>query len=85
MTLDAHDAIFGSRSAVVTLAAGPSKRPEWAIPPELTEGPETEIVEVGSTAAFTCKAQGSPQPEIIWTKNGEVIEEFKGKEVSEVT
>ena len=28
-----------------------------------------------------CDALGSPEPEIIWTKNGEILEDFRDKKV----
>ena len=47
----------------------------WHVPciapekPELTAKPHDVEVTFGNTAYFTCKADGDPQPEIIWYRN----------------
>lgn len=41
--------------------------------PELTLRPNDVEVTFGSTAYFTCRAEGDPQPEITWYRNSEEI------------
>ena len=40
----------------------------WLLSP-----PKTEIKSLGSRVELDCVAEGSPEPEVVWTKNGEVI------------
>ena len=35
--------------------------------------PKTEIKSLGSLVELDCLAEGSPEPEVVWTKNGEII------------
>ena len=41
---------------------------DWLLSP-----PKTEIKSLGSRVELDCVAEGSPEPEVVWTKNGEVI------------
>ena len=53
----------------------PSKLPLLAAPYFTTE-PENYVGAEDETATFTCKAKGSPAPEIKWIYNGKPIEEM---------
>lgn len=37
--------------------------------PELTVRPRDVEVSFGNTAYFSCRAEGDPQPEIVWFRN----------------
>ncbi|XP_072404924.1 immunoglobulin superfamily DCC subclass member 3-like isoform X1 [Chiloscyllium punctatum] len=39
-------------------------------PPEFVQWPQSVSKPAGSTAVFTCVAQGVPEPHVIWLKNG---------------
>lgn len=41
--------------------------------PEILQDPNDLEVVFGSTAIFTCKAEGNPEPEIIWMLNANEI------------
>ena len=60
---------------VVLVSATRPKFPEWSIKPRLEKKPEVQIVPVEAIVEFQCAAVGSPNPEIIWSKNGEVRKE----------
>ncbi|XP_051901665.1 immunoglobulin superfamily DCC subclass member 3-like [Pristis pectinata] len=42
-------------------------------PPEFVQWPQSVSKRVGSTAVFTCVAQGVPEPQLVWLKNGRVL------------
>eukprot|EP00095_Tigriopus_kingsejongensis_P010522 maker-scaffold45_size475391-snap-gene-3.20 protein:Tk10522 transcript:maker-scaffold45_size475391-snap-gene-3.20-mRNA-1 annotation:"neuroglian isoform x1" len=65
-----------AQSQVVFVSPALPKSPEWAIAPNFTLKPQVEIKEVDSLVEFKCEAVGSPKPEVIWTKNAEVLPEF---------
>ncbi|XP_078062358.1 immunoglobulin superfamily DCC subclass member 3-like, partial [Mustelus asterias] len=42
-------------------------------PPEFVQWPQSVSKPAGSTAVFTCVAQGVPEPHLTWLKNGNVL------------
>lgn len=46
----------------------------WTAPAEFIQAPQSIARPVGTTAIFTCLAQGEPVPQITWLKNGQVLE-----------
>nr|XP_042712513.1 immunoglobulin superfamily DCC subclass member 3 isoform X3 [Chrysemys picta bellii] len=43
-------------------------------PAEFVQHPQSISRPVGTTAIFTCLAQGEPSPQITWLKNGQILE-----------
>ncbi|KAI2662648.1 Immunoglobulin superfamily DCC subclass member 3 [Labeo rohita] len=43
-------------------------------PAEFVQPPQSIARPVGTTAIFTCLAQGEPVPQITWLKNGQILE-----------
>ncbi|XP_078539592.1 immunoglobulin superfamily DCC subclass member 3 [Lissotriton helveticus] len=43
-------------------------------PAEFLQHPQSISRPVGTTAIFTCQAQGEPPPQIVWLKNGQTLE-----------
>ncbi|KAH0620093.1 hypothetical protein JD844_014681 [Phrynosoma platyrhinos] len=43
-------------------------------PAEFVQHPQSISRPVGTTAIFTCLAQGEPPPQITWLKNGQILE-----------
>ncbi|XP_008308322.2 immunoglobulin superfamily DCC subclass member 3 isoform X2 [Cynoglossus semilaevis] len=43
-------------------------------PAEFVQLPQSVARPVGTTAIFTCQAQGEPEPQITWLKNGQILE-----------
>ena len=42
-------------------------------PPEFLQWPQSVSKPLGSSAVFTCQAQGVPEPHLIWLKNGKIL------------
>uniref|UniRef100_A0A8C8VFT6 Immunoglobulin superfamily DCC subclass member 3 n=1 Tax=Pelusios castaneus TaxID=367368 RepID=A0A8C8VFT6_9SAUR len=42
-------------------------------PPEFVQWPQSMVKPLGSSAMFTCVAQGVPEPRLVWLKNGEML------------
>ncbi|XP_017309572.1 immunoglobulin superfamily DCC subclass member 3 [Ictalurus punctatus] len=42
-------------------------------PPEFIQWPQSVSKPVGSSAVFTCVAEGVPEPHLIWLKNGKIL------------
>ncbi|XP_011932014.1 PREDICTED: immunoglobulin superfamily DCC subclass member 3-like [Cercocebus atys] len=42
-------------------------------PPEFVQWPQSLSKPPGSSAIFTCVAQGVPEPHLVWLKNGKVL------------
>ncbi|XP_043358202.1 immunoglobulin superfamily DCC subclass member 3-like [Dermochelys coriacea] len=42
-------------------------------PPEFVQWPQSVSKPLGSRAIFTCVAQGVPEPQLIWLKNGKIL------------
>ncbi|XP_041740428.1 immunoglobulin superfamily DCC subclass member 3-like [Coregonus clupeaformis] len=42
-------------------------------PPEFLQWPQSVSRPAGSSAVFTCMAQGVPEPHLIWLKNGKIL------------
>lgn len=42
-------------------------------PAEFVQHPQSISRPAGTTAMFTCQAQGEPPPHVTWLKNGEVL------------
>ncbi|XP_056617717.1 immunoglobulin superfamily DCC subclass member 3 [Triplophysa dalaica] len=42
-------------------------------PPEFLQWPQSVSKVMGSSAVFTCQAQGVPEPHLIWLKNGKIL------------
>lgn len=45
-----------------------------AAPAEFVQPPQSIARPVGTTAIFTCLAQGEPTPQLTWLKNGQILE-----------
>lgn len=43
-------------------------------PAEFVQHPQSISRLAGTTAMFTCQAQGEPPPHVMWLKNGQVLE-----------
>ncbi|XP_039983186.1 immunoglobulin superfamily DCC subclass member 3 [Xiphias gladius] len=43
-------------------------------PAEFVQPPQSIARPVGTTAIFTCQAQGEPEPHLTWLKNGQILE-----------
>ncbi|KAF7664415.1 hypothetical protein LDENG_00177880 [Lucifuga dentata] len=43
-------------------------------PAEFVQSPQSIARPVGTTAIFTCQAQGEPEPQLTWLKNGQILE-----------
>ncbi|XP_028999539.1 immunoglobulin superfamily DCC subclass member 3 [Betta splendens] len=43
-------------------------------PAEFVQPPQSITRPVGTTAIFTCQAQGEPEPQLTWLKNGQILE-----------
>ncbi|XP_053722747.1 immunoglobulin superfamily DCC subclass member 3 isoform X2 [Synchiropus splendidus] len=43
-------------------------------PAEFIQPPQSIARPVGTTALFTCQAQGEPEPQLTWLKNGQILE-----------
>ncbi|XP_061614995.1 immunoglobulin superfamily DCC subclass member 3 isoform X2 [Phyllopteryx taeniolatus] len=43
-------------------------------PAEFIQPPQSIARPVGTTAMFTCQAQGEPEPQLTWLKNGQILE-----------
>uniref|UniRef100_A0A3Q3E8A6 Immunoglobulin superfamily DCC subclass member 3 n=1 Tax=Labrus bergylta TaxID=56723 RepID=A0A3Q3E8A6_9LABR len=43
-------------------------------PAEFIQAPQSLARPVGTTAIFTCQAQGEPEPQLTWLKNGQILE-----------
>ncbi|XP_077450993.1 immunoglobulin superfamily DCC subclass member 3 isoform X1 [Stigmatopora argus] len=43
-------------------------------PAEFIQPPQSISRPVGTTAIFTCQAQGEPEPQLTWLKNGQILE-----------
>ncbi|KAK6294635.1 hypothetical protein J4Q44_G00354650 [Coregonus suidteri] len=43
-------------------------------PAEFVQPPQSITRPVGTTAIFTCQAQGDPVPQLTWLKNGQILE-----------
>ncbi|XP_065430117.1 immunoglobulin superfamily DCC subclass member 3-like isoform X3 [Chrysemys picta bellii] len=42
-------------------------------PPEFVQWPQSMSKPLGSSAIFTCVAQGVPEPHLVWLKNGRIL------------
>mgnify|MGYP001195513494 CR=1 FL=1 len=62
-----------AKSTVVHVTNKPIKPPKGTVPPAFVKAPETDLPSVGNTAKFQCIAEGTQEPSIVWTKNGEVL------------
>uniref|UniRef100_A0A3Q1HTV3 Immunoglobulin superfamily DCC subclass member 3 n=1 Tax=Anabas testudineus TaxID=64144 RepID=A0A3Q1HTV3_ANATE len=43
-------------------------------PAKFVQPPQSITRPVGTTAIFTCQAQGEPEPQLTWLKNGQILE-----------
>jgi len=57
----------------VTSTAG-GRPPKGTRPPKFIRPPEVEVLRAGNTARFQCEASGKPEPTVVWTKNGDIME-----------
>ncbi|ROL53502.1 Immunoglobulin superfamily DCC subclass member 3 [Anabarilius grahami] len=46
---------------------------QHSAPPEFLQWPQSLSKPAGSSAVFTCQAQGVPDPHLIWLKNGKIL------------
>ncbi len=56
----------------VTPDAG-GRSPKGTRAPKFVRSPEVEVLRAGNTARFQCEASGTPEPTVVWYKNGEVM------------
>lgn len=70
-----------SRSPPVVSALTPSvshsdlSAPRFlSAPAEFSHPPQSVARPVGTAATFTCQAQGEPEPQLTWLKNGQILE-----------
>ena len=45
----------------------------FAVPPEVTEQPESTTVRPGESGEFTCSIAGSPRPHVAWMTGNDVL------------
>ena len=50
------------------------RSPALSAPAEFVQLPQSIARPVGTTAIFTCQAQGEPEPQLTWLKNGQILE-----------
>lgn len=48
--------------------------PPPSAPAKFVQPPQSITRPVGTTAIFTCQAQGEPEPQLTWLKNGQILE-----------
>lgn len=60
---------WGTRPVYLTLLFLP-----LSAPAEFVQPPQSVARPVGTTAIFTCQAQGEPEPQLTWLKNGQILE-----------
>jgi len=70
-----------AKSTVVHVTSKPPTPSRGTSAPVFQKGPEIELLRAGNTAKFNCLAEGTPEPEIVWLKNGEVIPGETGSEL----
>ena len=76
---EATNILGTARSSVSHLApVFPPPAPQHS-PPVFTITPKTELKSLGSRVVLSCQAEGTPEPSIVWTKNGEIIPVESGK------
>lgn len=64
-----------AKSTVVHVTSNAGGRPpKGTRPPKFIRSPEVEVLRAGNTARFQCEASGKPEPTVVWTKNGVVME-----------
>ena len=69
-----------AKSEVILLSPETPTWEEWMTPPVLKQPPEVEIQEEEKTVDFKCIAEGTPRPKIVWTFNGQILDNFTDKE-----
>ena len=68
---------FGvAKSEVILFANELATKQDFEVSPKFTTKPEVGFVEASKESVFKCVAEGEPKPDIIWTKNAEVLSEF---------
>ena len=74
---------FGlAKSEVILISPEAPTYPDWMSPPEITHHPDVVIQAEAHRGEFRCEAaKGVPKAKIVWTFNGEVLEEFTDKEI----
>ena len=70
-----------AKSEVILLSNEVPSVEDWVTLPTLKQPPEVEIKEEEKSVDFKCVADGTPRPKIIWTFNGNVLDDFTDKEV----
>lgn len=70
---EAENGLGKAKSTVVHVTSQISKPAKGTSAPVFIRAPESELPSVGNTAKFECIAEGKPDPQIVWTKNGEVL------------
>ena len=59
-----------AKSSVTHVTASAPVPPQGSSPPLFISGPKTELKSLGSRVELECKAKGTPEPIVSWTKNG---------------
>ncbi|KAK9391029.1 immunoglobulin superfamily DCC subclass member 3 [Crotalus adamanteus] len=75
-TLPPAPAIGGGQAQIggrLLPPAGIERRSNPLAPPEFVQWPQSLSKTLGTSAIFTCVAQGVPEPHLIWLKNGKVL------------
>ena len=78
---EAENDLGKAKSVVVHVSKNARKVPKESSVPEFVEEPDIKLLTVGSTAEFTCRAKGKPEPSLVWMKNGEIIPGETGQQL----
>ena len=70
---EAENSVGLARSAISRVVTSLSSPPPETIPPTFTRAPQTEVQTLGSRVELRCEAEGTPQPDIVWLRNGDEV------------
>ena len=70
---EAENSLGLAKSSVTHVAPSFPASPLGTSPPQFLEAPKTELQSLGGRVELPCRARGSPQPRITWTKNGQIL------------
>ena len=71
---EAENSLGLAKSSVTHVAPSFPDPPAGTSPPHFQEAPKTELQSLGSRVELLCRATGHPQPDITWTKNGQILD-----------
>ena len=78
---EATNSLGKARSTVSHVAPAFTQPPAGSVPPSFTEAPKTELRSIGSRVELTCEAEGTPPPDITWSKNGDALPVTTGNRI----